>query len=956
MRASSRGASLLLAAMVLSVLVTGGWFALLPEPAQAAVYTVNLTSDTPAAPAPGIPGELRWAINSANATMGVADTITFAIPGAGPHKIRPTAPLPAIIDAVTIDGYTQPGAAPPGPGPANILIELDGTLAGPANGLTFQLAGVSGSAVRGLAINRFSQNGVFLQGAIGVTVEGCNIGTDTIGAVPLPNAWSGITALGGAQLNVIGGTTAASRNVISGNLMDGITLDNSLNNAVMGNYIGTDMIGGIPVPNGGHGVRLLNNATSNVVGGSGATSRNIISGNKAWGITLNGAPGNNVLANFIGTDAMGAAPLPNVSGGVNIANGSDSCTVGGLPATACTISYNTGDGVKVSGSIDCVVRFNQIHSNTGTGVLIANRSAFRDQISQNSIYNNGALGIDLGGDGVTPNDGNNNNPAKPNRGYNFPVFSAAEFPLVAGYAYVTGTAPPNAVVEIYHTGAASDPSGHGQGQTYLTSVTSGADGSFYAVPNGLSNGDEITAIATSQSGDPAGANNTSEFSQNATVKNAASTTFFFAEGYTGTGFQEYLCLGNPGTIPFDVAVTYLFPDGSTQTDGYNVPAFSRITVDVNQAVGAGRDVSIKCEGPLPYIAERPMYFTYGQGWTGGHDAVGASDPAQEWYFAEGYTGPGFYEYICVLNPGNDDADLTFRFQTQSDEIVVADKVVPAHSRQTFLANDLLDGAYEASLKLESTQPVVAERPMYFDYLGPDAAAPRHWNGGHCVMGATSLGNVYFFAEGYTGAGFDEYITIQNPGASEITVEAEYQLGPGQGGPVTASYEVPAHTRRTVYVNGPEGVGEGKDASVELTSDDDFLAERPMYFNYTGYGAPGWTGGHCVIGARDAATRWFFAEGYTGSGFDEFLCIQNQYPGDAQVTITYYPEGGGQPIVKDAFAVPGDSRVTVYVNVDAGEGLSISAMATSDQPVIVERPMYFDFFGITGGHDVVGYAP
>jgi hypothetical protein len=336
--------------------------------------------------------------------------------------------------------------------------------------------------------------------------------------------------------------------------------------------------------------------------------------------------------------------------------------------------------------------------------------------------------------------------------------------------------------------------------------------------------------------------------------------------------------------------------------------------------------------------------------------VGATAPAQEWYFAEGYTGTGFDEYVCVLNPGADDAELTFRFQTQGGERVVAGKSVPAHSRQTFLANDLVGGAYETSLKLESTQPVVAERPIYFDYLGADPAAPRHWNGGHCVMGATSLGDVYFFAEGYTGAGFEEYITIQNPHDAAITVDAAYQLGPGQGGPVTASYEVPARGRRTVYVNGPEGVGEGKDASVQLTSDDDFLAERPMYFNYTGYGAPGWTGGHCVIGARDAGTQWFFAEGYTGSGFDEFLCIQNPYPGDSQVTITYYPEGGGQPIVKDAITVQGNTRRTVYVNVDAGEGLSISAMVSSDQPVIVERPMYFDFFDITGGHDVVGYAP
>ncbi len=953
MKAFSRGASLLLAAVVLTVLVTGSWFVLLPEPAQAAIYTVMLTTDTLPN---GALNELRWAINMSESTPGVHDTINFTIPGQGPHTITPNAPLPFIHDAVTIDGYTQFGSVPPGPGPAVIMIELDGTLAGAAEGLELRLAGANGSVLRGLTVNRFSQNGIKLRNVQGVTIEGCNIGTDTVGSVPLPNAWSGITLIQGAQLNIIGGTTAASRNVISGNLMDGITIDNSLNNVVMGNYIGTDMIGGAPLPNGGSGVRLMNNATNNVVGGSSVTSRNVISANKAWGITINGSPNNNVLANYIGTDAMGTAARPNVSGGVNIANGSDGCTVGGLPATASTISYNTGDGVKVSGSTDCVISFNQIRNNTGTGVLIANRSAFRDQISMNSICSNGVLGIDLGGDGVTPNDGDNNNPAKPNRGYNYPVFAGAELPLFMGNAYVTGTAPPNAVVELYYTGGVSDASGHGQGLTYLGNATAAEDGFFYAVLSGLSDGDEISAIATSQSGDPAGANNTSEFSLNATVKNAAPTTFYFAEGYTGTGFQEYLCLGNPGPVPFTVGVTFLFPDGSTQTDDYNVPAFSRLTVDVNRAVGAGKDVSIKCEGPFPFIAERPMYFTYGPGWTGGHDAVGAPAPAQECYFAEGYTGPGFDEYICVLNPGEDDADLTFRFQTQSDEIVVTGKSVPAHSRQTFLANQLLGGAYETSLKLESTQPVVAERPIYFDYLGADPAAPRHWNGGHCVMGATSLGDIYFFAEGYTGAGFDEYITIQNPGASEITVEAEYQLGPGHGGPVTTSYEVPARGRRTVYVNGPEGVGEGKDTSVVLSSDDDFLAERPMYFNYTGYGAPGWTGGHCVIGARDAATQWFFAEGYTGGGFDEYLCIQNQYPDDAEVNITYYPEGGGQPILKDAFAVPGDSRVTVYVNVDAGEGLSISAMVASDQPVIVERPMYFDFFGITGGHDVVGYSP
>ncbi len=315
-------------------------------------------------------------------------------------------------------------------------------------------------------------------------------------------------------------------------------------------------------------------------------------------------------------------------------------------------------------------------------------------------------------------------------------------------------------------------------------------------------------------------------------------------------------------------MTFLFKGGDTPlSDDFEVPAQSRLTLDVNAMVGAGQDVSIMCEGGSSYVAERPMYFDYtgaGEHWTGGHDVVGASAPRTAWYFAEGYTGPGFDEWICVLNPGDGDVDLTFRFQTQAEEIVVGGKSVPAHSRETFKANDLLEGkTYETSLKLVASEPVVAERPMYFDYLG--AGAPRHWSGGHCVMGAPDLATEYYFAEGYTGSGFEEYLTIQNPHAAEISVDALYQLGPGQGDPVNRSYTVPAKGRRTVFVNGPEGVGAGVDASVHLTCGETFLAERPMYFDYTGYGNWHWKGGHCVIGATDNVTELVLRRGLHRDG-------------------------------------------------------------------------------------------
>ncbi|MEO1654312.1 MAG: hypothetical protein AAFU64_12275, partial [Bacteroidota bacterium] len=102
-------------------------------------------------------GSLRQAILNANAQNG-RDTITFNIPGNGPHRIQPLSALPTLSEAVLIDGGTQPGADcrvwPP-----TLMIELNGDLAGPANGLTINNLG-SGSTIKGLVINGFSNHAI----------------------------------------------------------------------------------------------------------------------------------------------------------------------------------------------------------------------------------------------------------------------------------------------------------------------------------------------------------------------------------------------------------------------------------------------------------------------------------------------------------------------------------------------------------------------------------------------------------------------------------------------------------------------------------------------------------------------------------------------------------------------------------------------------------------------------
>ncbi len=432
--------------------------------------------------------------------------------------------------------------------------------------------------------------------------------------------------------------------------------------------------------------------------------------------------------------------------------------------------------------------------------------------------------------------------------------------------------------------------------------------------------------------------------------------YYFAEGNTRTGFAEFICLGNPTADTVNAVVIAIFNDGTPPVgQPMTVNPYSRTTVYVPDMVGAAnleKDVSIKVVADRALICERPMYFNYGGAWSGGHDAMAATSPSRTWYFAEGNTLPGFQEWVCVLNPTGTVANLTFRFQGATSGAVQTAVVLP-NSRASFNINDMLGAGQQISLQLDATEAVVAERSLYFNYLG--MAGSLNWTGGTCVTGATQLNRAYYFAEGTTrfasNALFEEWITLQNPGGSAITVDAAYQLE--SGAPVIQHYAVPATSRVTIFV--PAEVGFQHDVSVKLTSTADFLAERPMYFDYLGpAGDLDWTGGSCVIGAAAPNTAWYFGEGATITGFHEYLCLQNPGTSDSTVAITYYPQGAA-PIAGDTITVPAGQRRTVFVNSDAGTGLQLSAgvQVTGGPPIVVERPMYFTFGTWTGGHDAIG---
>lgn len=313
-----------------------------------------------------------------------------------------------------------------------------------------------------------------------------------------------------------------------------------------------------------------------------------------------------------------------------------------------------------------------------------------------------------------------------------------------------------------------------------------------------------------------------------------------------------------------------------------------------------------------------------------------------YYFAEGCTRPGFDEWLCMQNPSYDTpatVTATYNFGPGQGRPLVKRYGIAPHSRLTLSVNGEV-GPKDVSVELSSNTPIIAERPMYFRYKNAV-------DGGHDVIGALSPSREYYFAEGCTGARFEEWLCIQNPSREEqAKVVVTYTFGPGQGLPVVRFYKINPGSRFTVHVN--KEVGLGKDVSIALSSDKPVVAERPMYFLYKGK----WDGGHDIIGARSPAKEYYFAEGCTRPGFEEWLSLQNPGARDAAVTVTYMLGTGRNK--KQRVNVPPGGRRTLSVNAAVGPGQDVSVRVTSGEPIIAERPIYFCYGGTwTGGFDTKG---
>ncbi len=411
---------------------------------------------TPGAP----PGNLI----SGNDDDGVEFDGGFDIPGAGNATgnvvqgnligtdVTGTAALPNLDDGVNFDGGANNTVGGATAGAGNVISGNDG-------------------------------EGVDMDGnATGNLIEGNLIGTDVTGSQDLGNVDDGIDIDSASMNNTIGGTMPGAGNVIAGNDDDGVDIADptTTGNVIQGNFIGTNQNG---ANLGNSSVGVLFNATgSNTVGGTAAGAGNVISGNGSVGVLIaggEGALGSNVVqGNFIGTNQNGAN-LGNLASGVEILSSNDNLIQGN------TIAFNA------AGTFDTGVN---VLSGTGNAIL------------SNSIFSNEGLGIDLRGgtedaNGVTENDAGDGD-EEANNLQNFPVLTSAT--SGGGSTNIQGTLNSTADTTFrieFFANTACDPSGFGEGQTFLgfTSVTTDGGGNAginVALPTAVPAGQFITATAT----------------------------------------------------------------------------------------------------------------------------------------------------------------------------------------------------------------------------------------------------------------------------------------------------------------------------------------------------------------------------------------------------------------------------------------------------------------------------
>jgi hypothetical protein len=337
-----------------------------------------------------------------------------------------------------------------------------------------------------------------------------------------------------------------------------------------------------------------------------------------------------------------------------------------------------------------------------------------------------------------------------------------------------------------------------------------------------------------------------------------NNTYYFADVPTGANYTSYLTILNPNASAARVVASYYVGGRKVQVQSLIVPAQARGTIAPGML--SMPHVAAVVTSDQPILVERPTYFTNINGISGAYDVMGASQVASDWLFAEGYTGPGYQEYLTLANldPANT-ASVTITLKSGTGTTSATQISLGPESQTIWnvnTANTFSGSTPEVSAEVttaSSSSGIVVQRELYFTYKHTLAQAAK---GGTDVMGqiGPASHSAYSFAEGYTNTGYNEWLTLQNPTSKDETISVS--LVNGQSKTSTQSFTVHANSRFTVDVTAlvqqifnpaTDSVGNSISMTVQTSDGSVFVAERPMYWNTSGISSFVTMGGSDVIG-------------------------------------------------------------------------------------------------------------